>query len=370
MCLPTDSITRLVLRLNVADGQSIEGAQDALRSRSVQFALTFGAILCSLPSRAAAEPAASVVVEIAEGPCFSSADAAVMQRELQSLELSQAVTVRVQERAGVIELALLSSGALLGTRSIEVDGAACEDQLRAALLAVMVALDDAGLPRAAAHPAPVPSAEDPAPVPSTEVQPIQAPERSSPPAPRTTARDSIEPSAERRALRAGVAAEVGVGVALTAAASMTTSAMIDVAYAPPAELAPEVSGRGGIFASLPNHSSLLERDVWLSLVAARVDGCGGVLHADVRARACGSAMLGGFLGDARGSTFAVVAGGRVEATWRATSSLGVTLGADALFPLAPEDIVLPSTDVWPDQETEDLGPLALAFSLGVVAEWL
>lgn len=352
-----------------------------MRSRSVQCALAFGAIVCCLPSRTAAQPAeaAPVLVEIVEGPCFKSADAAAMQAELRSLQLRQAVTVRVQERAGLVALSVLQDGALLGTRSIEAGDATCEDQLRAALLAVTVALEDAGLSQAAPAVEPAleptlatePASQAPAPEPPPEpnapaVQSLHSAAPSSPPAPPNRA---TEPS-ERGGLRAGVAAEVGVGVALTAAASMTTSALFDVAYAPPAELAPEISGRAGIFASLPNHSSLLERDVWLSLVAARVDGCGGVLHADVRARACASAMLGGFSGDARGSTFAMVAGARVEGTWRATPRVGVTLGADALFPLAPEDIILPATDVWIEQETEDFGPFALAFSLGVVTDWL
>ena len=346
------------------------------------YAVAFGAIVCCLPSRAAAQPAeaAPVLVEIVEGPCFKLANAAAMQEQLRSLQLSQAVTIRVQERAGLIALSVLQDGALLGTRSIETGDASCEDQLRAALLAVTVALEDAGLsqtapavepalePTLAREPASQPRAPEPAPEPDAPaVQSLQSAAPSSPPA---RSNRATEPSSARGGLRAGVAAEVGVGVALTAAASMTTSALFDVAYAPPAELAPEISGRAGIFASLPNHSSLLERDVWLSLVTARVDGCGGVLHADVRARACASAMLGGFSGDARGSTFAMVAGARVEGTWRVTSRVGVTLGADALFPLAPEDIVLPASNVWPEQETEDLGPFALAFSLGVVTDWL
>ncbi len=349
--------------------------------RSSPLLVVLALVLTRAGVSGAAEPERrGVRLEGAPGPCLDGAALGVLRAELAALAATDDVVVEIAEESGRITLAMRSGEDLLGLRVIDVDGAACPDVVRAAGLVMTVTLAALGVTRT--EPAtPVeaqeeaPSAADPAPA-RADPRGAFVPGATTPPwadaaRPRGDLRVATVAAARPRGdLRVATAVDVGVGLALTGpATSLVSSVTMDVGYAPSGELSPELSGRGGFFVSFPARAFPDDRAVWLSLYASRWDLCGGIIGESFRLRGCAAVLGGGLVAVGAETSGLAAVGARAEGTWRATDRVGVVLATDALSVLYPFSLWTPPGG-GSEGHAEELGPLSLVFSTGVVAAWL
>ncbi len=299
-----------------------------------------------------------------------------MRAELDHLRPERVTLVRISEQRGLITISVTTGSGELGRRTIDAGSASCPQIVRAASLALDLALADLELSADS-------SATPPAAEPTTEVVPA-SPATVDPPVPGPVLPSAppIVDRAERpnvdagRSWQAGASFETGLALAFTTVTSMVAGISADVAYAAGERWAPEVSGRGGVFVAFPSRTEIDEREVRLSAYAPRIDGCGGIRGPKVRIRGCASALGGALVGSGDGTEALLMLGGRLEGTWRASGRIGLFLAVDALSMLWPRAFLPPqsaeSEITWYAQPVygQETSPISLLFSTGVTTDWL
>ncbi len=299
--------------------------------------------------------------------------------ESPSLDPAPEVTVGFAHEADRLTLTFRRDGSWIGTRVLDVHNVDCASMIATAQLVVELTMEELAFAEAERS---LPTEErgivlqelpptpgEPAASPSPEVLPELLIEAATQVRAVTQSR-SLKDAIERPTFRLGTTADVGVGLALSASASVIGSAVLDAAYAPAGSgVVPEVSGRGGLFTSLPARSRLDERDVWLSVLASRWDVCGGVRGPAFRARGCAGTIAGSMLADGAQSSPLVSLGARLEAAWQATDRTALLVAAEAISLQAPSQISV-TVEEWADPVTEELSPISLMFSTGVTGDWL
>lgn len=288
------------------------------------------------------------------------------------------VDVEFTHREGQLTLTFRRDGALVGQRVVDVREVDCNATIATARLMVELTLEELAFEEEAR----ARDVDPPAPIATHTIDLTTPPQAAIPPRRREPEHALVrsEPSDEREhvstsrverpTFRLGTTADVGIGVALASYASVVASAVIDAAYAPSnGAVAPEISGRGGLFTSLPSRSQMEERDVWLSIVASRWDLCGGIRGDAFRARGCAGTIAGSMLAEGAESAAIVSLGARIEVAWQATNRTALLVAAEALSLQLPTRIDL-VVEEWASPASEEVSPVSLMFSTGVTGDWL
>ncbi len=296
--------------------------------------------------------------------------------EPPQLDVDQAgISVTFEHEADLFTLTFRREGKVIGERVLDVRDADCSAMTNMARLVVELTLEEIAFAEEEHLRALSTAPTQPTTEPTTPAHaPALVATHSAEPTARDAARDAerapVVSIAEPSTFRLGTTADVGIGVAFASYASVVASAVVDAAYAPAsASVAPEISGRAGLFTALPSHSLMEERDVWLSVVASRWDVCGGVRGKHFRARGCAGTIAGSMLAEGAQGSAIVSVGARLEAAWQATHRTALLIAAEALSIQLPTriDVIV---EEWADPVTEEVSPISLMFSTGVTGDWL
>lgn len=273
---------------------------------------------------------------------------------------------------GTLTLEIRAQGEA-GRRTIAVGDAPCEEVREAAALAIALALEALG----AVEPAPLRTSPSPLPT-AAPLVPRAAPAPRPPVAPPSilaapgAAPDAPGVTASEKPAQLGAAVDVGLAVGATSVAALSTSVLVDAGWSPLRQVGPELSARLGLFVAWPSRMVLAtdQDDVsYLSLWAGRADGCAGLGADAVRARLCGTAILGTLEGTSTQSAGYLSVGGRAELGWRATPRATLTLSGDVLSKLAPTTLTV-ETALGETTTAPEKNPLAIVFATGVTTDFL
>lgn len=308
--------------------------------------------VAAFPSGARAEGTLSVE----PGVCMAADQlSSALSRVLSGGALPPDVMVTAREVPNGARFEVAEDGIVLGARTLELKDIPCEELIDAVALAIAIVVESR-----ASKVVQVETAE-PAEQPR-EPTVVSLPERELSDAEQRSVAVPIPPPS--RSVRGALSLDGGVGVGVTPQIGGTTSLMLDVGVGSSvsAGVRPELTVRSGMFVAFPSEHELAETRVSSSVVAPRVDVCGGILGSSLRARACGTLIAGVLTAGVAGDYGRVAAGGRVDGRWMITPLFGMQAGVDMLANLAPNYVRL-------EGDLSELGPAALTFAGGPVVEF-
>lgn len=328
--------------------------------------LALAGLVVLAPLGAAA--AQSLDVDVAPGSCV---DAAALTSALGSLDdggaigahvaASKDISIRVAETEGQVSLEIREAGIVLGVRTIETKGLPCDEVVAAVALAMAVTIDALSNARGEPAVSPPPPVEHPPQRLLLRSHPSDSPEAA-----------PADGPTDRGAHHLATSLELGWTLGMLPKTSATLAAMVDASIgSPPVRgVEPELSARAGFFSALPSGTGDTGPgggEIVTSVVAGRLDLCGGVGSALVRLRSCASAVGGELVTVGGQDEGRLVAGGRLDVRWRAVDRLGLQAGADMLANIGPLSVTSRDGDGRIDHRK--LGSFALVVGGGPVVEF-